>query len=367
MPSPHYIVFIAGFTSCLIATASTSAFDLDLFRSALQTDVYDELSLIAKSQIEEHQERDASPYKKVENLWRKIIQHSWAKLDRGSSRQPFVTCTQSKRAHELLVGRRPDDAPVSSSQCRIQTLAVPRARELYDNNDFAICPLIDIAKFNHSTIIQVSSNEWVPPFLEPDKARDDDFSTRNRTELASRWERIITVDFVPGVEIATESKLLKVVNSMIDEIQDQAESGWFNRLDDREKVDYVIDESLRDTPALNTLFSLTNSSLFSSHSSNRRTDFWDTALSTGMESEGGCRDMFKTLFVKPRAGYKSYELVLNPLDGPIAESYNNSASNPACAVSLIAALSTHPLVLSIDANFPVYAGWEVARKIDMSS
>mmetsp|Transcript_17804 Transcript_17804/g.32160 ORF Transcript_17804/g.32160 Transcript_17804/m.32160 type:complete len:153 (+) Transcript_17804:1-459(+) len=150
---------------------------------------------------------------------------------------------------------------------------------------------------------------------------------------------------------------------MMADIQDMGEVGWLRSLDKEEAEEFVIDESLVGVPALSDMFSLT-SSLRSVVNDNARIAFWREALKNGIESEHACSEMFTTLFVKPRAGYYSYDLVMNPSDGPPPQDYESSASNPACVMSLIAAISTHPYALSVKANFPIYHGWHVAQKLD---
>lgn len=100
---------------------------------------------------------------------------------------------------------------------------------------------------------------------------------------------------------------------------------------------------------------------------NARIQFWHESFRNGLESEHACSEMFNTLFVKPRSDYFGFDIVFNPQDGHPATHYESSASNPACLVSLIAALSVHPYVLSVEANFPIYHGWNMAQKLDSAS
>ena len=126
---------------------------------------------------------------------------------------------------------------------------------------------------------------------------------------------------------------------------------------------YRIDESLVGVPSLSDIFSLT-SSTFNRANTNDNVKFWRDSFKNGLETEHACSEMFSTLFVKPRAGYYSYDLVLNPLDGPPPKEYESSASNSACVISLVAALSTHPYVLSVKAgNVPIYQGWNIISKL----
>jgi len=119
-------------------------------------------------------------------------------------------------------------------------------------------------------------------------------------------------------------------------------------------------------PALSDMFSLTSSTFNGANTNdNSRVKFWKDSFREGLETEHACSEMFSTLFVKPRAGYYSYDLVLNPLDGPPPKEYESSASNSACVISLVAALSMHPYVLSVKAgNVPIYQGWNIISKLN---
>ena len=110
------------------------------------------------------------------------------------------------------------------------------------------------------------------------------------------------------------------------------------------------------------MFSLT--AIANATSDNQRIRFWREVFKKGIESKHVCSTMFSTLFVKARSGNYSFELVMNPMDGPPSQEYESSASNPYCVASLIAALSVHPYVLSVKANFPTYHGWNVAQLMD---
>jgi len=259
--------------------------------------------------------------------------------------------------------------------CVILTTTAPKAHQVVDNQEaiendgsesLVAVPLLDIAKIHAGTIAEVSSNGWSVPYNE--HAAQKVSNNMNETEAINQWERMIVVDFAPGLGgMKEESELLAVVNNMMGDIQDMGEVGWLRSMEQEDAEEYYVDESLVGVPALSDMFSLT-SSLSSindvQRNGNARVEFWHDSMKNGIESEHACNEMFSTLFVKPRAGYYGYDLVLNPSDGPPPQEYESSASNPACVTSLIAALSAHPYVLSVKANFPVYHGWDVAQKLD---
>ncbi|KAL3794725.1 hypothetical protein ACHAW5_003734 [Stephanodiscus triporus] len=180
----------------------------------------------------------------------------------------------------------------------------------------------------------------------------------------NEWERVLSVNFVPGLGgMKEEAQLLDVVNKMMGDIQDMGEVGWLRSMRKDEAEQFLIDASL-----IGFLHYLTCSpDLITAYfrnmhdNDNARIKFWHDSLKDGIESEHACSEMFSTLFVKPRSGYNGYDLILNPTDGPPPKNYESSSSNPACVTSLIAALSTHPYVLSVKAYFPIYHGWHVAQ------
>jgi len=64
------------------------------------------------------------------------------------------------------------------------------------------------------------------------------------------WERMITVDFVPGLGgMKEESELLETVNDMMSDILDMGEVGWLKSIGMTESSQYYrIDESLVGVP-----------------------------------------------------------------------------------------------------------------------
>jgi len=345
-----------------------------------------------------------SPSLSTELVWDDLMQHAWdtARTIKRNKKSclsvtehpleahpfPFLICTQGRKEegsdnfeHVLsLFGQTSDESLLLSSShsesCSVMTTTAFQAYQTLENyegsHNLVAVPLLDISKIHAGTVDEVSSPGWSVPYHEPqDHPSNSMSSTKNETEAMNEWERMIVVDFVPGVGgMKEESELLDVVNSMMGDIQDMGEVGWLKSLGKEQAEEFLVDESLLAVPALSDMFSLTSSlrsiriSDERSSGKNSRIAFWEESLKKGIESDHACSEMFSTLFVKPRAGYYGYDLVLNPSDGPPPQEYESSAANPACVTSLIAALSTHPYVLSVKANFPIYHGWHVAQKLD---
>lgn len=300
---------------------------------------------------------------------------------REASPCPFLICTQqtdpaadvSSYEHTLGAFNKTSDESILVSSAQNQTCAIIMAtayqvREVVSSEeDLQAIPLVDAVKIHTGTADEVSSHGWAVPYGSRSADDENEFQPRmNETEMIHQWERILEVDFSPGIGgMKDEAILLDVVNHMMEDIQDMGQAGWALR-EKRDEMDDIDRASAYLIPTISSVFSLTATS---GHQTNNhpnhksRLDFWKNAIETGLETEHICSEMFNTLFVKPRKGYFGFDLVLNPQDGPPPVDFDSSASNPACVTSLVAALSTHPHVLSVKANFPMYYGWHVAHKI----
>eukprot|EP00584_Thalassiosira_punctigera_P007232 CAMPEP_0172535384 /NCGR_PEP_ID=MMETSP1067-20121228/7420_1 /TAXON_ID=265564 ORGANISM="Thalassiosira punctigera, Strain Tpunct2005C2" /NCGR_SAMPLE_ID=MMETSP1067 /ASSEMBLY_ACC=CAM_ASM_000444 /LENGTH=441 /DNA_ID=CAMNT_0013320317 /DNA_START=150 /DNA_END=1475 /DNA_ORIENTATION=+ len=364
-------------------------------RRTANRDSYEQLDLLSSS--------SSSPSYSAEHehVWDDLLDFAWKTAEavkRDEQRLsvtsnpaeahpcPFLICTRGRKDPSSdndgsvqdimkMFDKRNDESLLLSSShnetCLILTTTALQAQQVMESHEgshhLVVMPLLDITKIHAGTIDEVVSPGWSVPFVDQSeqlKLSSDMQEKKNETDAINEWERMIVVDFVPGLGgMKEEAELLEVVNNMMADIQDMGEVGWLRSLDKEEAEEFVIDESLVGVPALSDMFSLT-SSLRSVVNDNARISFWRNSLKNGIESEHACSEMFTTLFVKPRAGYFSYDLVMNPSDGPPPQDYESSASNPACVTSLIAAISTHPYVLSVKANFPIYHGWHVAHKLD---
>lgn len=344
---------------------------------------------------------NTNPSSTAEHVWEDITQHAWNKAKtikrdghgglsvtehpQEAHPCPFLVCGRTQQDSDsnsvqniiALFGKQCEQSLVVSSShnetCLILSTTAHKAQQVMDShegtNSLVVVPLLDISKIHYGTIDEVSSQGWAVPFREQQgRSPDKDSSTKNETEAMNEWERVLSVNFVPGLGgMKEEAELLDVVNKMMGDIQDMGEVGWLRSMRKDETEQFLIDESLIGVPALSDMFSLTSSlrTIGDMHENgNARIKFWHDSLKHGIESEHSCSEMFTTLFVKPRSGYNGYDLVFNPTDGPPPTHFESSSSNPACVTSLIAALSAHPFVLSVKANFPIYHGWHVAQKLD---
>jgi hypothetical protein len=315
----------------------------------------------------------------VDTLWNNLVQHAWSiaksmhRSSIGSLIQtadsddeiiscPFLVCAMDEKGQEH--GHRTDDyeqiitafnkgydesllvKSAHNETCGILTLNPFDAQRGIDNfkgkQRLTAMPLVDIMKIQPGTVDEVSSLGWSVPYYADD-TNNMVSSSKNATEkLGLSWERVIVVDFAPGIGgMREESQLLEVVNTIVSDIQDIAEVGWLHRLNERERQSYQVDESVASVPTLSDMFSLTATLNKIDHVNNTRVEFWNEAFEKGLESKHSCSEMFSTLFVKPRSGYYSFDMILNPVDGPPPSDYYSSASNPACVASLIAGMSIH--------------------------
>lgn len=329
-------------------------------------------------------ERSSGHVYTSEDIWDDIVQHTWNTADtimrseeqsltRASYNDdetlavPFLVCGEGHLDFNDIVAsfnKLEEEAMLVSSShdelCLVLSTTSDEGRDVIDSFGGSLIgvPLPDVSKIHSGTIDEVLSKGWSIPFSQEQKAKKS-----NATEMINHWERIIIVDFTPELGgMKEESDLLEVVNIITNDIQDMGEVGWFQKMDAQEKLKYSLDESTIDIPSISDVFSLTATA--NAAPDNLRHRFWREIFKNGIESKHVCSTMFSTLFVKARSGNYSFELVLNPMDGPPAQDYESSASNPNCVASLVAALSIHPFVLSVKANFPTYHGWNVAQLMD---
>ncbi|KAL7513010.1 hypothetical protein ACHAXN_010434 [Cyclotella atomus] len=321
----------------------------------------------------------------VDIIWNNLVQHAWKiaksmhRTSIGSLVQtadsedeaiscPFLICAMDEigqNSHrtdnykQLIAAfnkEYEESLLVKSAHnetCGIVTLNPSDAQRgiaSYEGQQHVIAmPLVDIMKIQSGTLDEVSSIGWSVPYANNTSAVSSS-SSKNVTERLGLWERIIVVDFAPGVGgMREESQLLDVVNSIVSDIQDIGEVGWLHRLNEQERQSYQVDKSVASVPTLSEMFSLTATmnEIEGHQSNNTRIAFWNQAFERGIESEHSCSEMFSTLFVKPRSGYFGFDMILNPTDGPPPSDYYSSASNPACVASLIAGLSIHQQVSAI--------------------
>lgn len=322
-----------------------------------------------------------------QDIWGNIVQHAWkvadtTKRDEGDNLArasyadttlpiPFLVCGHEDNGgivdfNDIVASFNTLEEKallISSSNertCLILSAQSTQAREVIDSFEGSLIaiPLPDVTKIHSGTIDEVLSKGWSVPFRQ-----ESETTKSNATALMNHWERVIVVDFAPNIGgMKEESDLLDVVNIIMSDLQDLGEVGWYQKMDEDEKQKYSLDDSTIDIPSLSDLFSLT--AITNATSENPRVRFWREVFKNGIESSHVCSSMFSTLFVKASNGHYSFELVLNPRDGPPSQEYESSASNPNCVASLIAALSVHPYVLSVKANFPTYHGWNVAQFMD---
>ena len=333
----------------------------------------------------------------VDEIWNSLVTHAWDTVEsmhRGSTGSfirttnkeatipcPFLLCAiemkgQTRHSSTVNVYTNLLSAFNKSSEesllvrsahnetCGILTLSASEAHDGISkhnvgqhNNDDSVTsqqniiamPLVDVMKIHTGTVDEVSSLGWSVPYVNNSDilVPPNSAALTNATQKLNQWERLIIVDFSPGLGgMKEERELLDLVNTMMSDIQDMGEVGWLQRMNEQERQAYEIDESVTLVPALSEMFSLTATlnnitGVSNGVNTNNRVSFWNEAFARGIESSHACSEMFSTLFVKPRSGYYNFDLILNPADGPPPSDYDSSASNPACVASLVAGLSIH--------------------------
>ena len=260
-----------------------------------------------------------------------------------------------------------------------------------DGSDrYTIVPLTDLMKIQLDTMDMISEDSWTVPA----KSTSDD------------WERMIRVGLSTGHRVnLDENNILDTANGIIDDVRSLGQAGAQNRRrlllqDDKEyKKDFPV--------SLSDLFSLTASDGKNSIKQGNRflrksrekvsiynSPHWSRALELGLEADHSCQAMFKTLHVNVHYDNEGFDIIFNRNDG-IEEGINNnneeynggiefkeldaqceneakcssSSSNKYCIMSLVMALSTHPLILSVESEGPILANdyesqWITQSKVE---
>ena len=258
---------------------------------------------------------------------------------------------------------------------------------LVDGSDrYTLVPLTDLMKIQLDTMDMISEDSWTVPA----KSSPDD------------WERMVRVGLSTGHRVNLDEKsILDTANGIIDDIQSLGKAGTQNRRrllllqDDKEHKE----EESPPPPvtSLSDLFSLTASNhknTINQGNQNLRklssSPHWSRSLELGLEADHSCQVMFKMLHVNVHYDNEGFDIIFNH-NGGIEDGMNNinddindgieqfeldlqceneakcsSASNKHCITSLVMALSTHPLVLSVESEGPILADDYEAQWITQS-
>ena len=304
---------------------------------------------------------------------------------------PFLVCTRGgqmsgyERLQPVLVEFGADQADtlvVSNQQdetCRFVTstasTAISVSGKMVDSLSFAVIPVLDMMKISLGTIDEVSSDRWAIPtpssrsralaIMQNGTLSEDDFS--------NEWDRSIMVGLAPGIGGRSDGECEAIASTIIADVRSMAREGSRRRrLKEttatsnlrRARIEVEQDDRLK-AMSVSDAFSAT-STLSNSpgrrHLRSSAKNVWSRALERGLESNHMCATMFNELDIRLRYGNKGFEYILNPYSGnnesntdtdqSTSTSYDDesSASNTDCVISFIAALSTHPYVVTVESN-----------------
>ena len=274
---------------------------------------------------------------------------------------------------------------------------------------YTIAPLTDLMKIQVNTLNTVLDDSWaVPSTLAP-----------------NGWERTIRVDFSLGHRINQNSdEVISNAMNILNDIRSMTRSGGEKTRRRLEEGKRTAFENSPRIVTLSDMFSMTaapeprkqrrnlrESSNIHTHEVSSQGSRWSRTLELGLEADHSCQTMFDTLDVTAHQGNQGFDIVLNtsasPNDdqnGPAGlstidhrsdgiessneendgiESMNeendgielieqendgieSSASNKHCVASLIIALSTHPLVLSVESEQPIVSTGHKSQWITQS-
>jgi hypothetical protein len=311
---------------------------------------------------------------------------------------PFLVCSHSsndKSAFQRLksmlkcTGALSEDATVVRNDpkktCYHVSLEHEEAQKLRestlpdgDNDYYSIVPLTDLMKIQVDTMSEISDDVWTVPT----KHSSDD------------WERLIRVGLSAGHRMHLDKeKVESIADHMIKDIRSLGQAGAQNRHRRLQEGN-----TSKQSHSLSDMFSQTAyKNKKESHNLRRvrqveqnlgRLSDWTRALEAGLEADHSCKTMFNRLDINAHYDNKGFDIVLNPSsdskdnhhnddieyiydnkkdenikngkdssnDGIERKTVNqadSSASNTHCVASFIMALSTHPLVLSVETEGPI--------------
>ena len=337
----------------------------------------------------------------AQNLWQNIVQHGWNLFQSPSKVHPALSSAQKRRLdysksdttdemqvfHPYLVCSETTSNTTSGFE-RLQPMLIRTGAFLQDElvvfnapdktcyhvsmqyenaknlseattqeeDQISLVPLTDLMKIQVDTLTMIYEDSWAVP----------------RVASLNDWERLIRIGFTAGHRMNVDSNEAETVAQDI--IVDIRSFGSQKMKKDTSRRLKATNQTLANDFSLTAMYSKGgNLRKLSKHDQSR----WLRVLEEGLESEHSCEAMFKSLEIKTHHNNQGFDIVLNPTEKSInhhndgienktlkCEQANEcTASNKQCVASLIMALSTHPLVLSIEAEGPILSSDHEAQWI----
>ena len=334
----------------------------------------------------------------ADSIWSGLVQHGWNiatstsnddvvvdNVGRRSNEEQssFLVCARGgnmsgyERLQSVLNGFGVDSSAtlvVSNLQgetCRFVTTAASKALSLadqvMDGLTFTIIPVFDMMKISLGTIEEVSSERWAIPSPSNNRALAILSNDTWHEEDTNDWERSIMVGLAPGVGGKSNTECETIAGAIIADVKIMAEEGRRRRRQLQELPAASINlrggsNGEQNMPS-SSILSVTDAFSATSRkfgNPNRRhlfestSDAWSSAIERGLESHHMCGSMFDDIDIRLRHGNQGFEYILNPVN-TVSGDVESSASNSDCVISFIAALSTHPYIVTVESNGEVTA------------
>lgn len=204
---------------------------------------------------------------------------------------------------------------------------------------FYLTPMTDVMKIQQGTLANIYTDSW---------------SMQTK-------QRVVMVGLSAGHRLLDKSGVKQIAQDVVADVRSL---GCGTETKSRK----LKQESLSNVKSVSEMFSLTSSIPKGEgrrlRRSSKGTHQWKRALQSGLEASHGCHVMFKNLNINAHPDNRGFEIVLNPSKKQNTQviSHNDgienghiecadeecSALNKHCVASLIMALSTHPLVISVE-------------------
>ena len=360
--------------------------------------------------------QEADVTHEANHLWKSVVKHGWdlsESLDKNnkiyssslsSSRRrlqansekdisssnyfPFLVCSQSTAQVSAYSRLKPmldrtaalfEDAVVvrndamktcyhvsmlyEDAKLIREAMEIDNEEDHDDSHQLKLAPMTDLMKIQVDTMSMIYDDDWTVP----KKTSPDD------------WERLVRVGLSVGHRMNLNAdEVQQIADNILNDIQSLSQEMAYSKEPSRNLREK--NSSTSKFTSISDAFSLTAATSSKSNGdqvtrglrskkSVPTLNRWSRALKEGLEEDHACEGMFNQLSLNAHYDNQGFDIVLNPSSNGIDDGKHTdgiekkecehkhtcTASNTHCVASLIVALSTHPMVWSIETEGPIIA------------
>ena len=290
-----------------------------------------------------------------------VCSHSSEQMSAFSRLQPMIHRTDALLQDAIVVRNDPLKTCFHvSMQHEDAKLLRDSVTEENEGHSFTVAPMTDLMKIQVDSLSMIYEDSW----SLPKKATEDE------------WERLVRVGLSVGHRMNLDAYEVNLIaKDIIDDILSlSSKSNSRRSLRKNSKDASSKFASISDTFSLTAIHNsydqetrrLRKGTAYADANASNR---WRRALEEGLEQDHSCEVMFEKLTLNAHYDNKGFDIVLNPTitSSTTNDKYNDgiekecekdhtcTASNNHCVASFVIALSTHPLILSIETESQVIA------------